>query len=78
MARDGSWLALRAAILSGFPSVATPSFFECPVSVPVPFARRHDRRARRMPLAREDISHISDLMNSTPPPGPDVIPNFNF
>jgi hypothetical protein len=78
MARERNCVALRAAILSGFPTITTSSFSHCPISGPIPFVGAHDRRPRQMPLAREDISHISHLVSSTPPPGPDVIPNFDL
>jgi hypothetical protein len=73
MARECNCVALRAAILSGFPTITTPTFSQCPISGPIPFVGTHDRRPRQMPLAREDIPHISHLVSSTPPPGPDVI-----
>ncbi len=78
MARECNCVALRAAILSGFPTITTPSFSPCPISGPIPFVGVHDRRPRQMPLAREDIPRISHLVSSTPPPGPDVIPNFDL
>jgi len=78
MARECNWLALRAAILSGFPTITTPSFSQCPTSGPPPFAGAHDRRPGQMPLAREDLPHLAHLMSSTPPPGPDGIPNFDL
>jgi hypothetical protein len=70
--------AFGAAILSGFPTVTALSFSQRPVSGPIPFVGTPDRRPRQMPLAREDIPYISQLMSSTTPPGPDVIPNFGF
>jgi hypothetical protein len=70
--------AFGAAILSGFPTVTALSFSQRPVSCPIPFVGTPDRRPRQMPLAREDIPYISQLMSSTTPPGPDVIPNFGF
>jgi hypothetical protein len=78
MAREGDCVALRAAILSGFPTVTAPSFSQRPISGPIPFVGPHDRRPRQMPLAREDIPHIFHLVSSPPPPGPDVIPNFDL
>jgi len=77
-ARECNCVALRAAILSGFPTITTPTFSQCPISGPIPFVGAHDRRPRQMPLAREDLPHISHLVSSTPPPGPDVIPNFDL
>jgi len=78
MAREGNRMALRAAILSGFPTITTRSFSQRPISGPIPCGGAHDRRPRQMPLAREDIPRISHLMSSTPPPGPDVIRNFDL
>jgi hypothetical protein len=37
MARECNRAALGAAILSGFPTITTPSFSQCPISGPVPF-----------------------------------------
>jgi hypothetical protein len=65
--------ALRAAILSGFPTITTLSFSQCPASGPIPFVGRPDRRPRQIPLARGDIPGISQLMSATPSSGPDVI-----
>lgn len=48
--------ALREAILSGLPTITTPSFSVCPVSGPIPFVGAPDRRPRQIPLAREDIA----------------------
>ena len=78
MARECNCGSLRAAILSGFPTITIPSFSQRPISGPIPFVGVHDGRYRKMPLAREDIPHISHLVSSTPPPGPDVIPNFDL
>ena len=64
MARECNCVALRVAILSGFPTITTPSFSQCPISGPIPFVGAHDRRPRQMPLAREDIPHISHLVSS--------------
>jgi hypothetical protein len=76
-ARECSWVALRAAILSGFPSIKTSSFEQCPFSGPIPSEEPHDRRPRRMPLAREDIPPFSfHEFNRSDWPG--VIPNFNL
>jgi hypothetical protein len=47
--------ALRAAILSGFPTITTLPFSQCPVSGPIPFVGTPDRRPRQIPLPREDI-----------------------
>jgi hypothetical protein len=77
MARECNCVTPRAAILSGFPTITTPSFSPCPASGPI-LVGAHDRRPRQVPLAREDIPHVSHLASSTPPPGPDVIPNFNL
>jgi hypothetical protein len=77
--RERKWAAFRAAILSGIPTITIPSFLQCPVSGPGLFLGARSRRLREMPLAREDLPHnISHLTSSTPPPGPDVIPNFGF
>lgn len=78
MTRERSWAPLRESILSGIPTIMMPPFLDCPVSGPGLFLGAHSRRPRQMPLAREDISHISHLTRSTPPPGPDVIPNFDL
>ena len=67
----------RAANSSGFPTITTPSFSKCPASSPI-LVGAHDRRPRQVPLAREDIPHVSHVASSPPPPGPDVIPNFNL
>jgi len=53
--RDRDWLALRWAILSGFPTVTTPHVSLSPISGPIQFVRPHDWRSKQMPLAREDI-----------------------
>jgi hypothetical protein len=71
MRRERKWATLRASILSGIPTITIPSFLHCPVSGPGLFLGAHSRRPRQMPLAREDIPHISHLTRSTPPPGPD-------
>ena len=55
MARERNCRALRVAILSGFPSITTPSFSPCPVSGSIRFVCASDRRPRQIPLAREDI-----------------------
>ena len=78
IARECNCRALRAAILSGFPTIPTTSFSKCPVSGPIPFVGAPDHRPRQIPLAREDISHISHRMSSAPPPGPDVTLNFHL
>ena len=78
MVGDCDGEALRKAILSGFPTITTSSFSQCPISGPSRPATACYRRPRHMPLAREDIPHISHLTRSTTPPGPDVIPNFGF
>jgi hypothetical protein len=78
MARECNCVALRAAILSGFPSITTPSFSQRPISGPIPFGGAHDRRPRQGPLAREDILHTSHITRSTPPPSPDMILNFDL
>jgi hypothetical protein len=78
MARKCNCVALQAAILSGFPTITAPSFSQRPISGPTPFVGAHDRRPRQMPRAREDIPHTSHLTRSTPPPGPDVISNFDL
>jgi hypothetical protein len=78
MARECNCVALRQAILSGFPTITTSSFSHCPVSAPSPFLGSRHRRTRQIPLPRDDIPHISRLTSSTPPPGPDVIPNFDL
>lgn len=70
--------AFGAAILSGFPTITTLSFSQRPISDPIPFVGPHDRRPKQTPLAREDIPHNSHFVSATPPPGPDVIPNFGF
>jgi hypothetical protein len=59
MARECNCGALRAAILSGFPTITTRPFSQRPISGPIPFVGAHDRRSRQMPLARDDIPHIS-------------------
>ena len=78
MARERNCRGLRVAILSGFPSIPTPSFSKCPVSGPIPFVGTPDRRPRQIPLAREDIPAFPHRMSTAPPPGPEVISNFNF
>jgi hypothetical protein len=50
MARERNCVALRAHILSGFPTITTPSFSQRPISGPIPFVGAHDRRPRQMPL----------------------------
>jgi hypothetical protein len=55
VARECNWVALRAALLSGFPTITTPAFSRCPTLGPTPFVGAHDRRPRQAPLAREDI-----------------------
>jgi hypothetical protein len=75
---ERDWFGLFASILSGFPNVTIRPFSPCPISGPVSRRGRNDRRPRQAPLAREDIPHISRLMSSTPPPGPDVISNFDL
>ena len=57
-ARERNSATLRAAILSGIPTIAITSFFRCPLSGQDLPPRPHSRRPKRMPLAREDISHI--------------------
>jgi hypothetical protein len=60
VARECNWVALRSALLSGFPTITTPTFSQCPPSGPTPFVGAHDRRPRQAPLAREDIpAHFS-------------------
>ena len=73
MARECNCVALRAAILSGFPTITTPTFSQCPISGPIPFVGAHDRRPRQMPLAREDIPpHFSSReFNTSAWPGCD-------
>lgn len=71
-------VALQVAILSGFPTITTSSFSHGPISGPSPFVVAHHRRTRQIPLPRGDIPHTSRLTSSTPPPGPDVIPNFDL
>lgn len=78
MTRERNWAALRASILSGIPTITIRSFLYCPVSGPGLFLCAHSRRLAELPLAREDIPHISQLTASTPPTGPDVIPNFDL
>lgn len=75
---ERKWAALRAPILSGIPTITIPSFPQCPVSGRGLFLGTHGRRPRQMPLAREDIPHISHLTSSTPPPGQEVSPNFDL
>ncbi len=76
--RERKWAALRASISSGIPTITIPSCLPCPVSGPGLFLGARSRRPTEMPLAREDIPHISQLTASTPPTGPDVLPNFDL
>jgi len=78
MARERNCRAFWTAILSGFPSIPTTSFSKCLVSGPIPFVCAPDRRPRQIPLAREDIPAFPHRMSTAPPPGPEVISNFNF
>ena len=57
MVRDCDWGALRQALLSGFPTIATSSLSRCPISGPSPFVVAHHRRPRHIPLPRDDIPH---------------------
>lgn len=69
-------MVLVAVILSGFPTAAAQAFRGCPVLDPVSFAGVPDRRARQIPLAREEIP--GELLTSAEirlPSGPDVISN---
>ena len=76
-ARDGECAALRAAILSGIPNVRIALFVQCSVSARDTLPEFHSRRTREIPLAREDIPDSTlRCVNSAPPPGPDVISNF--
>jgi hypothetical protein len=77
IARAPHWAPLPASILSGIPTINNRPFSQCPVSGLISGEGRRDRRPRQAPLAREDIPHNSHLSRQTPPPGPDVIPNFN-
>lgn len=52
---ERDWFGLFASILSGFPNVTTASFAPCPISGPISWRDRDDRRPRQAPLAREDI-----------------------
>lgn len=54
-ARDGGCAAFRAAILSGIPNVRIALFRQCPVSARDVLLATNSRRARGIPLAREDI-----------------------
>ena len=76
--QDCHRVALQVAILSGFPTITTSSFSHCPISGRIPVVVAHHRRARQIPRPRDDIPHISRLTSSIPPPGPDVIPNFDL
>ena len=72
--RDGESAALRAAILSDIPNARIALFLQCPVSGRDILVAVHSRRARKIPLAREDIPDSTLLRaSSAPPPGPDVI-----
>jgi hypothetical protein len=76
-ARDGECAALRAAILSGIPNVRIALSVQCSVSDRGILREFHSRRTREIPLAREDIPESTlRCANSAPPPGPDVISNF--
>lgn len=75
---ERDWLGLCAVILSDIPTIITRPFSQCPISGLIASGGRLDRRPRHVPLARENIPHISHLTGSTPPPGPDVIPNFDL
>lgn len=78
-ARDGKCVALRAAILSGIPNVRIALFRRCPVSARDILLAAHGRRAREIPLARENIPDSTlHRASSAPPPGPDVISNFSL
>lgn len=78
MVRNCGGGALRQAILSGSPTITTSSFSHCPISGRIPFVVARHRRTKQLPLPRDDIPHKSRLTSSTPPPGPDVIPNFDL
>jgi hypothetical protein len=73
---DCDRVALHVSVLSGFPTSATSFFSQCPISRPSPFVTARGQRPRHIPLAREDIPHISHLTRSITPRGADVIPNF--
>jgi hypothetical protein len=73
---DCDRVTLQVAVLSGFPISAISLFSQCPVSGPSHFVAPRRRRPKHIPLAREDIPHISHLPRSTTPPGPEGIPNF--
>lgn len=77
-AREINSFGSRGDILSGFPTINTRPFFRQSNSRPISCVGGHDRRPAHAPLPREDILHISHLVSSTPPPGPDVIPNFDL
>ena len=55
MTRECNWSGFRAAILSGCPSIPGRHFSQCPISGPISYGGRHDRRRRQTPLARENI-----------------------
>ena len=78
MAREPNWAPLPASILSGIPTILTQPFSQCPISGLISGEGRRDRRPRQAPLAREDIPHNSHLSRPTPPPGPEVVPNFDL
>jgi hypothetical protein len=78
MAREANSVPLPASILSGIPTILTPRFSQCPISGLISGEGRRDRRPRQAPLAREDIPHNSHLSRPTPPPGPEVVPNFDL
>ena len=78
-ARDGECAALRAAILSGIPNVRIALFLQCSVSARDILVAVHSRRAREIPLAREDIPDSTfRCANSALPPGPDGISNISL
>ena len=69
MVQERKWAPLRASNLSGIPTIMIPLLLHCSVSAPGLFPGTHSRRPRQMPLAREDIPHISHITSSTPPVG---------
>ena len=56
---DCGRVALHVSVLSGFPTSATAFFSQCPISRPSPFVTARGKPSRHIPLAREDIPHIS-------------------
>ena len=65
--KDCDHLTLQVAVLSGFPASPTSFFFQCPVSDPSHLGAASRRRLKHIPLAPENISHISHLTRSTTP-----------